>query len=219
SPNGDMDYFCAGIAEEIINAIAKVPRLRIIANNMIIGAPSAATLITGSIRRLGNDLRIVVQIIEAARGCYLWSEMFNGKIGDVFGIQSEIAGAVLEKLKTDLVGGGRDERIRRTESLAAHNFYLQGRHHCSQRTDAGLRKAVEFFEKAIAEDARYSAAYSGLADAYSLLSHYGVLAPGKVWTKAASNAAWAVLLDDELAEAHTSLAHVKATQDWDWHGA
>src|SRR5438552_228659 len=73
SPNGDMDYFCAGIAEEIINAIAKVPRLRIIANNMIIGAPSAATLINGSVRRLGNDLRIVVQIIEAASGCYLWS--------------------------------------------------------------------------------------------------------------------------------------------------
>ena len=82
-----------------------------------------------------------------------------------------------------------------------------------------MRKAVEFFDKAIVEDAQYAHAYSGLADAYSLLGHYGVLAPAEVWTKTASNAAWAVLQDEHSAEAHTSLAHVKSTQDWDWLGA
>jgi serine/threonine-protein kinase len=89
----------------------------------------------------------------------------------------------------------------------------------NQRTEEGLRKAVEFFEKATVEDGQYAQAYSGLADAYGLLGHYGVLAPAEVWTKAASNAAWAVLQDETSAEAHTSLAHVKATQDWDWLGA
>jgi serine/threonine-protein kinase len=85
-----------------------------------------------------------------------------------------------------------------------------------QRTEEGLRKAVEFFEKALVEDSNYALAHSGLANAYGLLAHYGVLSPKEVWTKAASSAAAAVLLDDNSAETHTSLAHVKATQDWEW---
>jgi tetratricopeptide (TPR) repeat protein len=105
------------------------------------------------------------------------------------------------------------------ENLAAYNLYVQGRYHLNQRTEEGLRKSVEFFEKAIVENAQYAEAYSGLADAYGLLGHYGVLSPAEVWTKAASNAAWAVLQDDDSAEAHTSLAHVKSTQDWDWLGS
>jgi serine/threonine-protein kinase len=89
----------------------------------------------------------------------------------------------------------------------------------NQRTEEGLGRAVEFFDRAIAEDPEYAPSYSGLADANGLLAHYGVLAPAEICTKAASNAAWAVLLDEESAEAHTSLAHVKSTQDWDWAGA
>jgi TolB-like protein/tetratricopeptide (TPR) repeat protein len=218
SPNGDMAYFCDGISEEIINAVAKLPQLHVIARG-IVNAPQAGTLISGSIRRFGHELHITVQIIDAVSGCYLWSEVFDRTADNLSGVQREIATALVEKLKADVAGPTAGDRTRRTDSLSAYNFYLQGRYHCSQRTDPGLRKAVEFFEKSIAEDSRYAPAYSGLADAYSLLSHYGVLPPAQVWTKAASNAASAVLLDDELAEGHTSLAHVKATQDWDWHGA
>src|SRR5213079_2132410 len=98
------------------------------------------------------------------------------------------------------------------ENLAAHNLYLQGRYHLNQRTEEGLVKAVEFFEKAIVEDPQYAAAHSGLSDAYGLLAHYGALGPADVWTKAASSAAAAVMLDEHSAEAHTSLAHVKSTQ-------
>ena len=106
-----------------------------------------------------------------------------------------------------------------SENLAARNLYLQGRYQVNQRTEDGLLKAVEFFERAIVEDAQDSLAYSGLADAYGLLAHYGVLGPADVWAKAASSAASAVMLDGLSAEAHTSLAHVHATQDWDWPGA
>src|SRR5579871_499183 len=81
------------------------------------------------------------------------------------------------------------------------------------------RRLLELFEKAAAEDPQHAQAYAGLADAYGLLAHYGVLAPAEVWTKAASNAAWAVLLDENSADAHTSFAHVKSTQDWDWAGS
>ena len=89
----------------------------------------------------------------------------------------------------------------------------------NQRTEEGLRKAVEFFERAIVEDSQYALAHSGLADGYGLLTHYGVFGPADVWTKAASSATTAVMLDPDSAEARTSLAHVKSTQDWDWHGA
>jgi serine/threonine-protein kinase len=220
SPNGDLNYFCEGVTEEIIHALAKVRHLRVVARS--VGTQTtvgAATVISGSVRKSGDDLRITVQVVDAANGSYLWSEIFDRRMTDIFGVQKEIAHAVLEKIRTDVIGQEGGRRARRPESVAAYNLYLQGRYYCSQRTDAGLRKALDFFEKAIAEDAQYAQAYSGLADAYSLLSHYGVLPPAEVWTKAASNAAWAVLLDDDLAEAHTSLAHVKATQDWDWHGA
>src|SRR6185295_5779715 len=91
------------------------------------------------------------------------------------------------------------------ENLAAHNLYLQGRYHLNHRTEEGLRKAVEFFERALAEDAQDALAHRGLADAYGLLTHYGVLGPADVWTKAAACAAAAVMLDGNSAEAHTSL--------------
>jgi serine/threonine-protein kinase len=221
SPNGDMAYFCEGMSEEIINALAKLPQVRVVAQskNGEVSPTQAATIISGSVRKSGDDLRITVQFVDATHGSYLWSETFDRKSGHAFVVQEEVADAVFEKIKTDLIGSDAGRRTRRPASVSAYNLYLQGRYHCSQRTDAGLRKALEFFEKSISEDPQYASAYSGLADAYSLLSHYGVLPPAEVWTKAASNAAWAVLLDDELAEAHTSLAHVKATQDWDWHGA
>src|ERR1051326_2191641 len=129
-----------------------------------------------------------------------------------------MARIVAEQLKAELAGT-HTKGTRRPGNLAAYNLYVQGRYHLNQRTEEGLRKAVEFFEKAIVEDAQYAPAYSGLADAYGLLGHYGVLTPAEVWTKAASNAAWAVLQDENSAEAHTSLAHVKSTQDWDWAAA
>src|ERR1041385_6663591 len=221
SPKGDMSYFCEGLSEEIVNALTKLQQVRVVASPKAgdITAALAATIIRGSVRKSGEQLRITVQLVDSANGSYLWSETFDRTAGDDFRTEEEIAQAVLEKIKGDLVGSDGGRRSRRPASVSAYNLYLQGRYHCSQRTDAGLRKALDFFDRAIAEDPQYAAPYSGLADAYSLLSHYGVLPPAEVWTKAASNAAWAVLLDDELAEAHTSLAHIKATQDWDWHGA
>jgi serine/threonine-protein kinase len=138
---------------------------------------------------------------------------------DVFAIQEEVAGAVADKLAAELSGAGHAKGQRPPGNLAAYNLYLQGRYHMGHRTEEGLRMAVEFFERAIVEDEHYAQAYCGLADANGLLAHYGVLSPTEVWTKIASNAAWAVTLDDASAEAHTSLAHVKATQDWDWLGA
>jgi TolB-like protein/Flp pilus assembly protein TadD len=226
----DLDYFCQGISEEIIHTLSKLETSRVVARDLSqLSADSqtlgesgqrAGVIVTGSVRKSGDDLRVTAQIVDGVSGNYVWSETFDRKNKNIFAVQEEVAQAVLKRLQTSLTRpGGHDSSRKPTENLAAYNFYLQGRYHLSQRTEEGLRKAIEFFDKVIAEDPRYAQAYSGLADAYELLGHYGVLAPAEVWTKAASNAAWAVLQDENSAEAHTTMAHVKATQDWDWLGA
>lgn len=230
SAGHELDYFCQGISEEIIHALAKLDTTRVVArdlsqlsldeNEVGDSVSRAGVIVAGSVRKSGEDLRVTAQLVDGATGNYLWSESFNRKSPSIFAVQEEVADAILKRFQSGSVRQGSSDRFRSpTENLAAYNFYLQGRYHLSQRTEEGLRKAIEFFDKVIAEDPRYAQAYSGLADAYELLGHYGVLAPGEVWTKAASNAAWAVLQDENSAEAHTSLAHVKATQDWDWLGA
>ncbi len=224
SPASDQDYFCRGLCHEIIHTLAKAGTVAVVAGDRIPEPHEAANqlnvamIISGSIRKSRNTLRITTHLIDAVRGCYLWSGSIDRKAKDIFAIQEEVAKIILKKLQAELAGSANRAR-RPTENLAAHNMYLQGRYHLNQRTEQGLRKAVEFFEKAILEDPQYALAYSGMADAHGLLSHYGVLAPSEVWTKTASNAATAVLLDEDSAEAHTSLAHVKSTQDWDWAGA
>ena len=226
----DLDYLCQGVSEEIIHTLSKLETSRVVARDLSQLASDSQSLgesgsragiiVTGSVRKSGDDLRVTAQIVDGVNGNYVWSETFDRRNTDIFALQEEVAQAVSKRLQTGLARpGGHDSGRKPTENLAAYNFYLQGRYHLSQRTEEGLRKAIEFFDKVIAEDPRYAQAYSGLADAYELLGHYGVLAPAEVWTKAASNAAWAVLQDENSTEAHTTLAHVKATQDWDWLGA
>jgi TolB-like protein/Flp pilus assembly protein TadD len=232
SPSHDLEYFCQGISQEIIHTLAKLEAARVVARDLSqlsspVGSQSlaegtaiAGTIVTGSVRKSGDDLRVTAQLIDGASGDYLWSESIDRNCANIFAIQEEVAQTVLKRLQAGFAQGGTLEGARRpTENLTAYNLYLQGRYHLSQRTEEGLRKAIEFFDKVIAEDPRYAQAYSGLADAYELLGHYGAMAPAEVWTKAASNAAWAVLQNETSAEAHTSLAHVKCTQDWDWLGA
>jgi serine/threonine-protein kinase len=225
SAGGELDYFCRGLRQEVIHALARLEALRVLTGRggeSVTGddLAAAAVMVTGAVRKSGERLRITIHLIDNATASYLWSESIDADAGDQFAAQESAAQAVVKKLEPRLLDAGLRRSGRRpAENLAARNLYLQGRYHLNQRTDEGLHKAVEFFEKAIVEDAQFALAHSGLADAYSLLSHYGVLEPAKVWTKAASAAAAAVMLDANSAEAHTSLAHVKATQDWDWIGS
>ena len=232
SPASNQRYFCQGLCEEITHTLTAMDSIRLVAWDQAGESEgpcdireaatrlNAAMIISGSVRLAGSDARITTNLIDTASGSYLWSGSMDRKMENIFAVQEEVAHAVAAQLKLELAAGRSTRGPRRpTENLAAYNLYVQGRYHLNQRTEEGLRKAVEFFDKSIVEDAQYAHAYSGLADAYSLLGHYGVLTPAEVWTKTASNAAWAVLQDEHSAEAHTSLAHVKSTQDWDWLGA
>jgi serine/threonine-protein kinase len=230
SAEHNLEYFCRGLRQEITHRLARSSTLRVMAvelTDLTSDSPveslrkiNAALLITGSVRKSGPTIRVTTQVVDGATGCYLWSEAVDTGAEDLIAAQETTARAIVDRLQPDRLGAGQSPLPRRpAENLAAHNLYLQGRYHLNQRTEESLRKAVDFFEKAIVEDAQYALAHSGLSDAYGLLGHYGVLGPADVWTKAASSAASAVMLDGNSAEAHTSLAHVKSTQDWDWAGA
>ena len=219
SAAGDLEYFCSGVRQEVIDSLAKISDLRVLAwDDTASKSNGAAMVVTGSVRATGDLVRVSVQLVDAASGCYLWSESLNGSIADSISMQEGVARTVVTRLQSE-IGSGSPAIRPIAENLAAHNLYLQGRYHLNQRTEEALRKALDFFEKAIVEDAQYALAYSGISDAYGLLGHYGVLGPADVWTKAASAAASAVMLDGNSVEAHTSLAHVRSTQDWDWSGS
>jgi len=231
SPSAGLAYLCKGVRQEIIHGLAKVAALRVIAWDPADLMPegdsaetartlAAAMIVTGSVQSSGERLRVTTQLVDAASGRYWWSESFDGDTQDIFALQERVAETVIAKLRPELLESAAAAATRRpTENLAAHNLYLQGRYHLNQRTEEGLQKAVDFFERAIVEDAQYALAHSGLSDAFGLLAHYGVKGPAQVWDKSAACAATAVMLDGQSAEAHTSLAHVKSTQDWDWQGA
>jgi TolB-like protein/Flp pilus assembly protein TadD len=218
----DLEYICRGVRDEIVHHLARLSSLRIFASDeaQVIEEAEPALIISGSVRRSGDRLRLTAKLIDGAHGCYLWSESVDASIDDVLAAQEGVAAAIFNRIEPELTDKRLGSGVRGpSENLAAHNLYLQGRYHLNQRTEEGLRKALDFFEKALVEDAEYALAHSGLADAYGLLAHYGVFGPTEVWTKAASSAATAVMLDAESAETHTSLAHVKSTQDWDWANA
>jgi len=228
SAGATLAYFCQGLRDEIVHALTSLKALRVLAATADdatdtaaeSGRPDAALLITGGVRPARERLRVTTHLVDGASGYYLWSESVDVPLADPVAGQEQIAKMLADKLAAEVFDAeGAPSARRQSDNLAARNLYLQGRYHLNQRTEEGLHKAVDFFEKAIVEDTQFSLAHAGLADAYSLLAHYGVLGPADVWAKAASNAASAVMLDDHSAEAHTSLAHVRATQDWDFAGA
>jgi TolB-like protein/Flp pilus assembly protein TadD len=227
SPGASLDYFCRGLRDEIVHALTSIKALRVLAvrsndtpDDLFESDPGdAALVITGGVRSARERLRVTIHLVDGASGFYLWSESIDVDHADPVAGQEAIAKLVADKVAPEVDADGAPGARRQSDNLAARNLYLQGRYHLNQRTEDSLHKAVEFFEKAVVEDTQFSLAHSGLSDAHGLLAHYGVLGPADVWAKAASSAASAVMLDGHSAEAHTSLAHVRATQDWDFASA
>lgn len=224
SQSGDERAFCSALFHEIVRALGHLEYLIVIADPGVVGreaAGAAAMTISGNVQKAGDTLRITVHLTDTVRGCYVWTGMLEKPTSDRFAAQEETARTVIENLRNTLIQQhhGHGTRATGATNVTAHNLVIQGRYQLNQRTEPGLLKAIELFSQATKEDPRSAEAYSGLADAYNLSAHYGVQAPAAVWTKAASNAAHAVLLDDNSSSAHTSMAHIRSTQDWDWVGA
>jgi TolB-like protein/Tfp pilus assembly protein PilF len=233
SPDGDQEYFCEGIAEEIINALAKVENLHIVARSSsfhfkgkgrdisrIAGDLGVNSVLDGSVRKSGDRLRIGTHLIDACDGFHIWSETYDRDGKDVFAVQDEIALAVVDALRVNLLGKEQAEVTKRhTADPDAYYLYLRGLWFINRRTREDFKKAIHYFEQAVAKDSRYALAYSGLADSYSMLPQYSTTRPRDVFPKARDAAARALEIDDVLAEAHASLGLIKVFYDWDWPGA
>ncbi|MDI1243358.1 MAG: tetratricopeptide repeat protein [bacterium] len=230
SADPENEYFCDGIAEELLNALAKIDGLRVAARtssfsfkskNAAVGeigkALNVRSILEGSVRKSGNRVRITVQLINAADGYHLWSEVYDRELRDVFAIQDEITAATIKNLKLKLlefpVGN-----IGRPENFEAHNECLRGRHYLNKRTADDILKGVQYFEKALLIDKDYAPALSGLADSYNLLGagDYAVMSPDDAFPKAKEAALRALEIDPASADAHTALGWSAMVYDWDY---
>jgi len=233
SADKEQEYFCDGMAEEIINALTQLEGLRVVARTSSfsfrgkeidireIGRKlNVENLLEGSVRKAGNRVRITAQLINVADGYHLWSDKYDRNIEDIFAIQDEISLAIVDRLKVKLLKEEKAKLVKRfTENQEAYNLYLKGRYFWNRRYEGGLQKGIEFFQQAIEKDPLYALAYVGMADCYILLGHFGWLPPKEAYPRARTAAEKALEIDDKFAEAHTSMGWIRTFYDWDWVGA
>ena len=226
------EYFSDGLTEELISQLSKIGKLRVIARTSsmkykgtnqdiaeIGRALQVGTILEGSVRKAGKQMRITAQLIDVASQAHLWSEDYDRELADVFGVQADIARQVAEALQITLLADERTQIERQgTASLEAHNSYLRGLYFFNQGGTA-LEKSRTYFEQAIQQDSDYAMAYARLADVYSKMPFNSNMPTGEAYAKARAAAEKALELDDALAEAHSALASVKVFADWDWAGA
>jgi TolB-like protein/Tfp pilus assembly protein PilF len=229
NPDPETEYFSDGITEEISNALARIPGLKVAARTSSfafrgkavdlaeVGAKlKVATVLEGSVRKAGSRLRVTVQLINVADGYQLWSERYDREMTDVFALQDEIGKAIADRLQvTFLATSGGPLVTPATANLDAYHLYLKGRYFWAQR-GLGLKHAVDCFNQALALDPNYALAHAGLADAYTLLAEYGMVPPNVILPQVRAAIERALALAPQLAEAHCASGELKLVFDWDW---
>ncbi len=237
SPKKDQEYFCEGMAEEILNALVQIEGLRVAARTasfrlrdsdfFSIGEQlNVGTVLEGSVRKAGNKLRITAQLVKAKDSFHLWSETYDRDLKDIFAIQDEIAHAITQMLQVKLMGEAGAPLVKTyTENIEAYDQYLLGRHYWNKRwlnrqTEVDLMAAMKHFKKAIAFDPNYALAYSGLADVYLMLNSYSIdINSVDIKAQAEEAVKKALVLDPNLAEAHASFGYYKTSFLRDYKGA
>jgi TolB-like protein len=215
----DQDWFCDGIAEEILNALAPLQGLRVAARTSAfsfkgksvdlrtIGEKlNVSTVLEGSVRRAGDRVRITVQLSDVANGFQLWSERYDRELKDIFDVQEEIAKAIAERLRVTLAGGKDDRLVEQgTTNVEAYQLYLKGRALLARRGPS-IPFALDLFRKAVAIDPGYSLAWAGVADAITGLAITGSVAGSESKPRAMAAATRSIELDPTSAAGHTALA-------------
>jgi TolB-like protein/Flp pilus assembly protein TadD len=220
SRDPDNAYFAEGVQDEIITRLAKVADLKVISRTSTQHFKSApenlpqiakqlgvTNILEGSVQRVADQVRVNVQLINALTDEHVWADTYDRKLTDIFAVESEIAQAVAQALQATLTGSEKSSIAKKpTENPEAYELYLKGRFFWNKRTGADLRKAIEYFQQAIAKDPNYALAYAGVADSYLLLPNYGDASTQEAVTPARAAVAKALEFDDSLAEAHASAA-------------
>jgi serine/threonine-protein kinase len=230
SADPENEYFSDGMTEEIIGALSKVPGLQVASRTSCFAFKGkevdvrqvgeklgVASVLTGSVRKVGNRIRITTQLVNTESGYHLWSETYDRQLEDVFAIQDEISRAIVEALKIRLAGDSAPVAAP-TKNLEAYTLYLKGRFFANRVTEAGLRKGLEFFQHALLLDPGYAQAYAGIADCWCNLADDWV-APEDAYPRAKAAATRALQRESDLAEAITSIGKVLCWHEWDFAGA
>jgi TolB-like protein/Tfp pilus assembly protein PilF len=233
SPGKDQEYFADGLSEELLNALVKIRDLRVAGRtssfsfkgkNVTISdigrELNVATVLEGSVRKAGNQVRITAQLVKVEDGFQLWSETYDRELSDIFAVQDEIARSVAGELQVRLTRGGQEASISLTRiDPGAYTAYLQGQHFSDLGTEADLWKAVGYFEEALDLAPDYALAWAGLARAHLSLTGSGLVPVDEGHTEARKAVNRALELDDDLTEAQLWLAALIMRHERDWAGA
>jgi TolB-like protein/Tfp pilus assembly protein PilF len=231
--DASQEYFADGMTDALITDLAQIRDLRVISRTSIMRykgirkpLPEIARelgvdgIVEGTVVHSGSRVRITSQLIYAPADQHLWARRYEREIGDVVTLQGEIAQAIAEEVRAAVTPEQRSHLAKRpTDSPEAYQLYLRGRYSWNQRTPLGTMKSIEFFQQATEKDPKFALAYAGLADAYNFSNILGVLAPKESSPQAKTAATQALMLDPQLAEAHTALGLVKSHYDFDFPGA
>ena len=230
SGDPEMEYLAEGLTESIIRNLSQSANVRVMSRTSVfrykgkvidpqtIGRElGVRSVLVSRLELRGNEIRINVELVDAQDNRVLWAGRYDRKLSEILQVQSEISGAVSDKLRPLSTGADRKRFDKRyTENADAYQAYLKGRYWWNKRTEQGFKKGIEYFNQAIALDSNYALAYSGLADCYALLSPSALPTSNGIYFTAKAAAAKALEIDDQLAEAHTSLAHITWLYEWDW---
>ena len=233
SDNQDEEYFINGLTGELISQLAQIGGLKVISRSSSMqykntdkSLPEIAkdlnvmAVLEGAVLRVGDRVRISLELIHAGTDKSIWADSYERDISDILVLQGEVALDVAQKIKIKLTAEEKEQLASiQPVNLEAHEAYLKGRFYWNQRTLPALEKSLEYFKEAIAADSSYASAYAGLADSYIMLGNYGSYDPSAVYPQARKAALKALELNDQLADVHTSLAIVYFHYDWDLSGA
>ncbi len=229
----NTEYLSDGITESIINSLSRLPKLRVMARSTVFrykGQTSdpqkvgndlnVRTVLTGRMVQRGDLLVIGTELVDVANGWRLWGEQYNRKLADLVVVQEEIANEISCKLRLSLTGEEKKLLSKKpTQDALAYQDYLRGRFYWNKRTVDGVRRGIDYFQRAIEKDPGYPLPYVGLADSYNILGYYAYAAARDVFPKAKAAALKALEIDATLTEAHASLAYGRLYYEWDWSGA
>ena len=233
SGDPEHEYLSDGITGSLINILASVPKLRVMAQSTVsrykggsvdpqaIGRElNVRAVLMGKIMQSHGSLRIGTELVDVASGCQLWGAHYDREPGEIFKVQDEISNEISGKLRLQLTRSEKKRLTRRhTENAEAYRLYLQGRHHWNRWTEEGFYKAIDYLRQAVEIDPKYALAFAGLADSYVLLGWNSHMPPKEAFPAGKTAAMTALKLDPNLAEAHASLAAVLWLHDWQWEQA
>jgi len=234
SPDRENEYFSDGMTEELAGDLSRVPGLRVACRTSVFALKDkgldarqiaeqlgVSILVEGSIRKIGNRIRLNARLVNAADGCDLWSESYDRTMEHVFTLQGELSQAIVGALPLGRAGQTSQLVRRPTATLDAYNLYLRGRYSANKRTVEGLALAIEYFEQAVEQDRAFALAHAGLAECWMLrgFPEFGDLPPLQAMPRAKAAALESLRLEPLLPEGHTWLGVIHFLFDWDWAAA